>query len=153
MIRLRKHQFIPFINTSSTDTPSWARIGKSTIFALAMGANTEDQDFIEDEMPTSEVTYNKPPLPQELQTNEGDPAFDFIYEMFKNRPTGEDVKKQVLLVFTGSTSPYDAWLTESSIILNELNTVDQKITFDININHVDDGTVTISEGVPTFTAN
>lgn len=151
LTRLRKHQFIPFIDISSTSTPSWARIGKSTIFDLALNANTEDQDFIEDEMPTTEITYYKPTLPQELQTNAGDAAFDFIYEMFKSRPVGEAVKKSVLLVFAG-TSPYDAWLTTSTIVLKDLNTVDQKINFDININKITDGTATVSDGVPSFTA-
>ncbi len=154
LTRLKKHKFIPYINTGTSAVPVWARIGKSTIFDLTLNANIVTSDFIEDEMPTDDVAYYKPTLPQELQTNAGDASFDFIYEMFKSLPTGEDVKKEVLIVFAGTESPFDAWLTGSSIILKDLNTVDEKILFDININSVTDGTVTINAetGAPTFTA-
>lgn len=153
LTRLKKHKFIPYINTSTTSTPSWARIGKSTIFDLTLNANIVTSDFIEDEMPTDDVTYYKPTLPQELQTNAGDASFDFIYGMFKSLPTGEDIKKEVLLVFAGASSPFDAWLTNSSVILKDLNSVDEKILFDLNINSITQGTVVIDAdtGVPTFT--
>ena len=153
LTRLKKHKFIPYINVSSTSTPSWARIGKSTIFDLTLNANIVTSDFIEDEMPTDDVTYYKPTLPQELQTNAGDASFDYIYEMFKSLPTGEDIKKEILICFAGATSPVDAWLTNSSVILKDLNSVDEKILFDININKITNGTVTFDEttGAPTFT--
>ena len=151
LTRLKKHKFIPYINVSTTSTPSWARIGKSTIFDLTLNANIVTSDFIEDEMPTDDVTYYKPTLPQELQTNAGDASFDFIYGMFKSLPTGEDIKKDVLLVFAGASSPFDAWLTNSSVILKDLNSVDEKILFDLNINSITQGTVVIDAdtGVPT----
>ena len=151
LTRLKKHKTIPFINIGTSQAPTWARIGKSTIFDLTLNANIVTSDFIEDEMPTDDVTYYKPTLPQELQTNAGDDAFDYIYEMFKSLPTGEDIKKEILIVFAGSSSPYDAWKTESSVILKDLNTVDEKILFDININKIVNGTATVTDGVPEFT--
>lgn len=153
LTRLKKHKFIPYINVSSNSTPSWARIGKSTIFDLTLNANIVTSDFIEDEMPTDDVTYYKPTLPQELQTNAGDASFDYIYEMFKSLPTGEDIKKEILICFAGASSPVDAWLTNSSVILKDLNSVDEKILFDININKITNGTVTFdaTTGAPTFT--
>lgn len=154
LTRLKKHKFIPYINAGTHEAPVWARIGKSTIFDLTLNANIVTSDFIEDEMPTDDVTYYKPTLPQELQTNAGDASFDYIYSMFKTRPTGEDIKKEVLICFAGATSPVDAWLTNSSVILKDLNSVDEKILFDLNINKITDGTVTFNEetGAPTFTA-
>ena len=66
----------------------------------------------------------------------------------------KDIKKEVLICFAGATSPVDAWLTNSSVILKDLNSVDEKILFDLNINKITDGTVTFNEetGTPTFTA-
>lgn len=163
MERLKKNKALIFIDTHTEGTtPVWSRLGKSTIYDLTMNANIVTSDFIEDEMPTDDVTYYKPSIPQELQTNKGDACFDFIYDMFKKRPTGEDIKKSVLFVFPGGTTTgtgedavttYDAWLTSSSIILKDLNMVDEKIMFDLNINSITDGTCTVSEGVPSFTAN
>lgn len=152
LTRLKKHKFIPYINTGTHAAPTWARIGKSTIFDLTLNANIVTSDFIEDEMPTDDVTYYKPTLPQELQTNAGDASFDYIYAMFKVLPTGEDIKKEILICFAGASSPVDAWLTNSSVILKDLNSVDEKILFDININKITNGTVTFDDttGAPEF---
>lgn len=108
-------------------------------------------------MPTDDVTYYKPTLPQELQANKGDDAFDFLYDMFYNLPTGEEIKKPVLIVFaggtaSGETTTFRAWLCDASIILKDFNTVDEKILFDINFNSITKGTATVADGVPTFTA-
>nr|DAK60357.1 MAG TPA: GTP-binding nuclear protein [Caudoviricetes sp.] len=153
LTRLKKHQFILFINTSKTTDKNWARIGKSTVFSLAFNAKTEESDYIEDESPTTELTGYVPSMDQELVTNEGDPAFDFIYEMVKSRATGEDAKKEFLLVFAGTKTPYDAWSCPSCTIeIKELNTVDQKITFALHLGPITTGKVAITANKPTFTA-
>lgn len=149
--RLKKHQFIPFINTGTPEDKKWARIGKSTIFSLAFNAETGESDYIEDEAPTTEITKYVPSMDQELVTNEGDPAFDFIYTMAKKRMVGEDAKKEFLLVFAGTKSPYEAWdCPTCSIEIKELNTVDQKITFALHFGPIIDGTATVNAGVPEF---
>lgn len=153
LTRLKKHQFIPFINTAKSGSPAtWARIGKSTVFSLAFNATTEDSDYIEDAAPTTELTKYVPSMDQELVTNEGDPAFDFIYTLAKKRAVGEDSKKEFLLVFAGTHSPYDAWDCPSCTVeIKELNTVDQKITFALHFGPITDGTATVTDGKPAFT--
>lgn len=150
---MKKNATIPFIDTHTTgEVAAWSRIGRSTIFDLTLNANIVTSDFIESEMPTDDVTYYKPTLPQELQANAGDECFDFLYDMFYNLPTGEEVKKPVLIVFAAPASPFKAWLCDASIILKDFNTVDEKILFDLNINSITKGTATVANGVPTFTA-
>lgn len=144
------------MNISATEVEEWARIGKSTIFDLVLNAQTDDHDFIEDEMPTSDIKYYKPELAQELQSNKGDPAFDFLYDMFFNLPTGEDVKKNLLVVFAGNvgsegTEKFNAWNTESTLILDHFDSVAEKIYFKFSISKITRGTVTVADGVPTFT--
>lgn len=155
--RLKKHRTIPFLNTGTTIAPTWARIGKSTVFDMVLNAQTEDNDFIEDEMPTTEIINYKPELSQELQCNKGDPAFDYLYEMFFNLPTGEDVKKNLLIVFDGNTATPDApefkaWNTTSTLILDHFDSVAEKIYFKFNINKIERGTCTVTGGTPTFQA-
>lgn len=155
LTKLKKHQTIPFVMDDNGD---YLRIGKSTIFALAVNANVVTQDFIEDEAPTDEVTYYKPTLPQELAAYKGDPAFDFIYDMFYNLPTGTEVQKTILIVFAGNIGTeaapkFNAWQTNATIVLKDFNTVDEKITFDLNFNgNVERGTATVTDGKPSFTA-
>ena len=157
MERLKKFKTIPFLNISKTETAGWARIGKSTIFDLVLNAQTEDNDFIEDDMPTTDVMYYKPELSQELQANKGDPAFDYLYDMFFNLPTGEDVKKELLIVFAGnvgteSAPKFKAWDTTSTLILDHFDSVAEKIYFKFSITKIDRGECTVADGVPTFTS-
>lgn len=154
--RLKKHKTIPFLNIGNTSTPTWARIGKSTVFDLVLNAQTEDNDFIEDEMATTEIMSYKPELAQELQANKGDPAFDYLYDMFFNLPTGEEVKKNLLIVFAGNEGTEDvpkfkAWNTNSTLILDHFDSVAEKIYFKFSIIKINRGTCTVKDGVPTFT--
>lgn len=158
MERLKKYHTIPFLNTDTTDKPVWARIGKSTIFDLTVNAQTEENDFIESEMTETDVTSYKPELPQELQTNKDDEAFDYIYAKFYNLPTGEEVRENLLIVFAGNIGTeeepkYNAWNTNSTLILEHLDTVAQKIYFKFAINKIERGTVTITDKKPVFTIN
>lgn len=144
------------MDISKTDEPSWARIGKSTVFDLVLNAQTEENDFIEDEMKTTDITSYKPELSQELQANKGDPAFDYLYDMFYNLPTGEDVKKNLLIVFDGNNGTeeapkFNAWKTKSTLVLDHFDSVAEKIYFKLNINQIERGTCTVAAGVPTYT--
>lgn len=153
---MKKHKTIPFLNIATVDAPDWARIGKSTIFDLVLNAQTEDNDFIEDEMATTEIMSYKPELAQELQCNKGDAAFDFLYDMFFNLPTGEDVKKNLLIVFAGNQGTEDApkfnaWNTTSTLILDHFDSVAEKIYFKFSIIKIRRGTATVTDGAPVFT--
>ena len=126
------------------------------MFDLVLNAQTEENNFIEDEMATTEIINYKPELSQELQTNKGDPAFDHIYEMLFNLPTGEEVKKNVLIVLAGNEGTEDdpsfnAWNTTSTLVLDHFDSVAEKIYFKLNINKITRGTCKIAAGVPTFT--
>jgi len=156
LTRLKKHKTIPFLNTETVDKPTWARIGKSTVFDLVVNAKTEENEFIQDEMKTTEVMSYAPSLAQELQCNKGDAAFDYLYDMFYNLPTGEDVKKNLLIVFDGNQGTDDepefrAWNTQATLTLEHFDSVAEKIYFNFAINHIERGTVRVAEGVPTYT--
>lgn len=155
LIRLKKHRTIPFLNIGDVGEPTWARIGKSTVFDLVLNAQTEENDFIEDEMKTTDITAYKPELSQELQCNKGDAAFDYLYQMFYDLPTGEEVKKDVLIVFDGNdgseeTPVFNAWKTASTLVLDHFDAVAEKIYFKFCINRIERGTCTVAAGVPTY---
>ncbi len=159
MERLTKNQTIPFVNIAKGgEEADYARIGKSTIFDLVLNANVVSANYIEDEMPTDSVNFYKPTLAQELATIKGDKAFDYFYEMLYELPLGEELVHDVLLVFAGNKSASDAapsfnaWLVPATVVLKNLNTVDEKILFDLNFSgNITKGTATVSGGVPTFT--
>lgn len=121
-----------------------------------LNAQTEENDFIEDEMQTTDIIAYKPELAQELQANKGDAAFDFIYDAFYTLPTGEGVKKEALIVFAGNvgeenTPKFKAWKCGVTLILEHFDTVAEKIYFKLAINSIERGTCTVADGVPTYT--
>lgn len=156
--RLKRHKTIPFLNISESESEKWARIGKSTVFDLVLNAQTEDNDFIENEMTTTDVKSYKPELAQELQCNKGDAAFDYLYKMFYDLPTGEGVKKNLLIVFAGNIGTenapeFKAWNTIATLILDHFDSVAEKIYFKFSIISIDRGTCTVGDGVPAFSVS
>ena len=154
-VSLRKHQCIPFLDTTKGGTtPSWARIDKSTIFALNPGAQAETQDYIAYETPMTEIDHYEPELPQEIVLNAGTPMDDFIYEQFYNLPIGEDAKVPCLICFPpDADSDKLAWkIDDCTLELGEYNTVDRKISFTLHLGgNITRGTYTVSTaGVPSF---
>lgn len=161
----KKHQTIPFLDiarpTEAVPSPEadYARIGKSTIFDLAYNAQTETFDFIEDENPTDVIKNYKPALNQELRTVRGDKAFDAVWEVGYNRPTGDEAMRNVLLVFpaiqggTTAAPSFFAWLVPVTLIITNFNTVDEKILFGLNFaGNIVKGSATVgSTGQPVFT--
>ena len=155
LTRLKRHRTIPFLNIGTFEAKKYARIGKSTVFDLVLNAQTEENDFIEDEMKTTDIVSYKPELGQELQANKGDEAFEYLYDMFLSLPTGEDVKKNLLIVFDGNLGTeeepsFAAWNTEATLVLEHFDAVAEKIYFKFNINEIERGTCTVTDGTPTF---
>lgn len=122
-----------------------------------LNAETEENDFIESEFTVTDVMKYKPALSQELQTNKGDDAFDYLYDMFYNLPTGEAVKKDLLIAFDGNVGTADApsfkaWKTKATLVLDHFDSVAEKIYFNFSIYEITKGTIVkASDGTPTFT--
>ena len=52
---IHKTKFVPFIDVSTTTTPSWKQIKKSTTFSMAFNPQTKTFDFISSENPEEEI--------------------------------------------------------------------------------------------------
>lgn len=155
--RLTKDQFIPFIDVSDTIngesawTPSWKRIDYSTIFSLNPNPQTSSKDYICYESAIEEIDSYKPELPQEIALYQGNAVYDFMFDKFYNLALGPEMRVPVLLCFGGTGKK--AWqIKEATVTLGELNTVDGKLSFTLNLGGTyDKGTYAIASGVPTFT--
>ena len=151
--KLTKNNFIPFLDVNKgSGTASYARIDKSTIFALNPNPQSEEVDYICYESPVSEIDHYEPELPQEIALYEGNPMYDFIFSMFYDLPVGSAAKVPALLCFAGEGKK--AWLIPDNVIeLGELNTVDGKLSFTLKLGgDIQKGVYTLSNaGVPTFT--
>lgn len=158
LTQLKKTDFIPFIDTSGTINtsswvPTWVRVSRSTICSLNPNPQTVTEDFISYDTPATIITGYQPELPLDLSTYEGDPAFDFIYEMFFDLPVGSEATVPLLFCFGGTDKR--AWRNQSATLqLGELSTVDKKISFSSKLGGtIEKGTYSIADGVPTFGAS
>lgn len=151
---VKKHKIAPFFMGSD----GWVRIKKSTAFDLSMNPETQDFDYINDEVPTTEVMKYKPSLNQALTMYKGEDDYEFVFDKFYNLATGSDAETEFLLVFfqekvgTESAPTYKAWKCKGVIAVEDLNSVDSTLTFNLYLNgNIEKGTVTVDEdGKPTF---
>jgi len=153
LVKLKRNQFIPFLDTAKDLTfaaSTWKAIDLSTIFELTVGEVEEEMEYICYENAVTEITSNKPELPQEIALYEGNSIYDFMIGELQDLPTGTDCKVPFLLCFGGTGKK--AWRGICTVSSKVLNTVDGKITFSMKIGgDVDQGTYVITAGVPTFT--
>ncbi|MEA4831002.1 MAG: hypothetical protein VB118_00115 [Oscillospiraceae bacterium] len=157
LIYWKKNQSMIFLDKSTTGTPTWARIGKSELYEIAMNPNIVTRNFIDDELPTNDVENYQPSMSQELVLVEGDPAFDFVFSKLYSLPTGNAAAVNALFVFpqhdTTATTSYLGWNVSVALVLNSYNAIDKKIKFDLKFNgNIKRGTVAVTDGTPVFTA-
>lgn len=157
MTKLKKTDFIPFIDTSrtvntTTWTPTWKRVDLSTIFSLNPNPQTQTMDYISYETPVDVIKHYQPELPQEIALYEGNAVYDFVFAMFYGLPTGSAATVPVLICFGGTGKK--AWqVKQATLVLGELAAVDGKLSFSLKLGgDIDKGTYSIADGTPTFTA-
>lgn len=154
---LRKHQCIPFLDTNkgASESYTWKRIDKSTIFSLNPNPQTNTLDYICFEAPVTEVDHYEPELPQEIVMNAGNEMYEFIYDQFYGLPVGEEAKVPCLICYPpNAAGEQKAWLVKDTVLqLGEMNTVERKISFTLHLGgDITRGTYTVAAGVPTFEA-
>lgn len=152
---VKKYKIAPFFNAGTSSSPEWVRIRKSTAFDLQMNGETQDFDYIDDEIPTTELMKFKPSLSQALTMYKGEPDYEYVFDKFYNLATGSEAKTEFLLVFfqEETSGSYKAWKTDGIIVPTDLNSVDSTLSFECYFNgKVKKGTVTVTEeGTPSFT--
>lgn len=155
----KKSQTKLFIDFVGAVTAAWTRIGKSIVFDLAMNAQTESYDFIQDDMPTEILDYYKPELPIEHIAAAGDAGFDELWDMFESMAVGNDAIKKALIVFpkAGTTSgTFRAWVMNVTIVFTNLTTTEKKLKLTLYFGGTAErGEVAFDSttGAPTFTAD
>ena len=158
---VKKSKVVPFLGTLGA-SPDWAQIKKSTSFTLAFNPQTKTFDFISDEQPTEEIESYQPSLAQSLTMFKGEPDYERIFGMVYDLPTGADAHRPVLIVFYKETASYTpsggaettvfkAWEDDALVKLNQMDTVNENIDFDLAFNDIKRGAVTIgANGKPSF---
>lgn len=155
---ITRNYFVPFIDTSqgaTADGYTWERIDKSTVLEIQANAETEDLAYIAFASDQTQLKSYRPTLDQEIAIERGNPIYDFVFDLFYEMDA-TNAKVPFLMVFPKAAeadTDCPAWLyDDAQLVLQSLNPVDGKITFQINLNGDGrKGDVTVASGSPVFT--
>ena len=160
-VKITKNKVIPFLdisgtaNTGASWVPVWKRIDKSTIFDLAFNPQSTTEDYIAYETAIEEISGYQPELPQEIALYRGNAVYDYVESLCYNLKVGDALRIPFLLCWPPEDNgDIKAWqVKENRLLLSNYNSVEGKVTFTLKIGgDIERGTVTISEGVPVFSA-
>lgn len=161
-VKITKNKVIPFLdisgtaNTGASWVPVWKRIDKSTIFDLAFNPQSTTEDYIAYETAIEEISGYQPELPQEIALYRGNAVYDYVESLCYNLEVGDALRIPFLLCWPPEDNgDIKAWqVKENRLLLSNYNSVEGKVTFTLKIGgDIERGTVTISEGVPVFSAS
>ena len=160
---VKKTKVVPFLgNSYDMEKQDWTQIKKSTAFSLSLNPQTKTFDFISSEQPEEEIDSYQPSLSQSLTMFKGEPDYQTIFDMVYELPTGEKAHRPALIVFyqekaafsagDGKTETvYKAWWVDSLVKLNQMDTPNEQIDFDLAFNEIKRGAVRIMKnGMPWF---
>lgn len=159
---VKKTKIVPFLNTGTSTEPVWTQIKKSTSFDLNTNPQIKTFDFISSEQPEEEIDSYQPNLAQALTMFKGEPDYQHIFDMLYELPTGEKAHRDVLVVFYQETAEYTpvsesaaetvykAWKIDSLVKINQLETTNEQINFELGFNNIKRGVAKIVSGSPSF---
>lgn len=152
-VKLTKNLWIPFIDVSDgSGEPEWKRIDKSTVFEIQMNPEEETQDYISQELPSTEIKNFAPAMDQEIATYRGNPIYEYMQELFYNCAVTHG---KVMLCFPpNEKGEKKGWIIpDVTYSLNTINPVDGKLTWGMKFGgNITRGTYEVDEsGTPTFT--
>ena len=156
-----------FLNTSTTSTASYARIRKQSELNFSYDAETEEENYIDEDGPTTETTRYTISFDGEYVAYEDDDVFSYLDDIRINRLTGEDAQTDALIAYkykphSDSTTSIPAYVAEKDNVTIAITGYGGDggggkvhINYTITLNgNATMGKVTVSAGgEPTFTAD
>ncbi len=155
--KLKRSCLLHYIDASfGGKSPVWYLIGKDIEdMSVELNPDTESTKNILDETSVSDNGYEPSMTADPYYANPGDKIYSKLKDIALNRLIGDDCKTKVLEVLIDKESgPYDAWIEDAIVKPQSYGGAPGgvNIPFDVTFNgNRKEGTVTISEKVPTFT--
>lgn len=157
--KVKRSQWYTFLNTGTTDSPTWVREGKhvSDLTVQMNPQTTTTQDVTQDTAET-DITGYQPSAGINKSVSKTDPTFEFIDNIRRDRKILSDAYAQILNVdvFNGSDGgPYPAEQQNVSIQIDSFGgPASDPLKISYTYNYRGDavkGTATIADGKVTFT--
>lgn len=157
--KVEKYHIAILFNKGTKDAPNWIQLSKATENTINLNAETQEFDYIVDKNPTTLIKKYKPSMSNPLTMVKGSPDYEYFWPKFYKLPTGADAGGECLIVFmneptsvSGGGVKYDAWNCDVTFTLETLDPVNSQLTLTTQFNGtIIAGSVTVADGVPTFT--
>lgn len=148
-----------FLNIGSVASPNWAPLGKGvTSLPVAYNPQTTTETYVNEDNATTSVDSYQVSIGLDIALWDATsaPAHAYLEQLRRSRAVGSDAEVEILEVDLSTASPYTAQ-KNSAVVATDTFTVEggkpQTLsdTFYYNGNPTN-GTVTITNGIPAFTA-
>lgn len=160
-VKIKRSQLATFLNTTPGGaSETWVRFGKGvTSQSIAYNPTINTEQYIDEDNATSSVDSYAPTINTPLVCYKGEPVFEYVNGLRRNRAIGNDAITDILIVeiYDKTGDNYVAEKQHCAIAVTDFggesgNPV--SLTFDINyIGDPIKGNCTITNGTPTFTAS
>lgn len=156
--KVKRSDFASFLNTGTSDSPVWSRMGKGiTSQKISYNPQTSSETFIDEDSATTSVDSYAPTMDAPQTAYAGDPVFDYVDALRQRRAVGADCETEMLLVYIydANEGKYAAEKQKIAIQIDEFggdgggsNAIGYTLNF---IGEAEQGTCAIADSKPTFT--
>lgn len=158
--KIKTSKIALFIDTGdSKSSPIWSRVRKQSELQLKYDGSTEEDNWVDQDTPSTSLEKYAVSVDGEMTCYKGDPLFEYLDNLRQKRATGTDAETKALVVYLydETAGKYAAELNECTIQFSQFGgeggggsaSLSYTITFNGDPTL---GTVTVSDGAPTFTA-
>lgn len=152
--KVKRSQFVTFLDTTpSGDNRTWAVLGIGiTEYGIAYNPQVDTEKWIIEDNARNDHSSNQKQGSVTQKIHKNDPCFEFIYAGMDKL----NYKSHVLDIdrWNGSSNSYPAKMNDVIITVTNYMGENAEIEYDIYYDgDAQKGTVTIANGVPTFTPN
>lgn len=158
--KIKTSKIALFIDTGdSKSSPIWSRVRKQSELQLKYDGSTEEDNWVDQDTPSTSLEKYAVSADGEMTCYKGDPLFEYLDNLRQKRATGTDAETKALVVYLydETAGKYAAELNECTIQFSQFGgeggggsaSLSYTITFNGDPTL---GTVTVSDGAPTFTA-
>ena len=156
-IKIKRSQVAAFLNTGTTETPIWSKMGKGiTEQTIAYNPQATTENYIHEDSATTSIDSYQVNISTPQTAYTGEPVFDYVDKIRQTRGVGAAAETEILLVYLYTASPYKAELNKASLQVDDFggegggNVV---LNYTINLNGDPKlGAVVVTEGKQLYTA-
>ena len=159
MALIKRSELLVYLDTTPSSSETWALAGKKTTdSSWSYEADESSETYVTDDVATNTVNSYALTMDDEMKCNSGDDVFEFVNDIRYYLKTGDDAVTNVLLIDKYdevTTGKFRAQKFKCSIVISNYGGPGGQtatLTYSIKCSgNPKFGTVTMNQGVPTFT--